>query len=549
MVKIIELMQLQLQQQREEMQQQREEMQQQREVRQAQEQRFRAQAEAQEQRFREQAERQKADIKAMHQLLVKPPQSGQVFPPATASATPTFSPFDSISELWKDYWSRFLTFTRAHAVPDDRKAQVFLANQSSTVYKLLSNLAAQETPPREINDLMMEQIVAYMKVQIDPTRFVIRERFKFWTTMQRRPGESIQELAARIRQAAATYDFASIADPLDEALRTRFICSVNNEAVLKALFKMKADDLDFTTAIQIAIQTEGAAKVAKETVYGPKSVPALAIAQKPSRQKPVLLRPPKKEVSVGQQRCYDCGNSDHIATLCKFKDAKCKICKLTGHLEAVCRKKARSQAQAQGVKWINVLGMVKAAPCRNSEVQKLQVPIHINGKAFTLELDTATGGNFISTRVWTELDKPKLQQAQWRYHSASKHPLPVIGAFTAEAKYGDVSKSYPVSFLVSEIPDLNLLGRDAITAMRISLDDLLFSETTFHKTDYRLLAIPQSDRVDRHLQQACHELCTEFSKLFKPELECLRGVQLKVEFRPDARPICKPRSVPFAGKN
>jgi len=71
-------------------------------------------------------------------------------------------------------------------------------------------------------------------------------------------------------------------------------------------------------------------------------------------------------------------------------------------LEAVCRKKARSKAQAQGVKLIDVLEMVKAAPCRNSEVQKLQVPIHINGKAFTLELDTAAGGNFISTRVWAE---------------------------------------------------------------------------------------------------------------------------------------------------
>jgi len=42
------------------------------------------------------------------------------------------------------------------------------------VYKLLSNLAAQETPPpREINDLTMDQIVAYMKVQFDPTRFLI----------------------------------------------------------------------------------------------------------------------------------------------------------------------------------------------------------------------------------------------------------------------------------------------------------------------------------------------------------------------------------------
>jgi len=56
-------------------------------------------------------------------------------------------------------------------------------------------------------------------------------------------------------------DFASIADPLDEALCTRFICSVNNEAVLKALFKMKADELDVTIAIQVAIQTEDATKV------------------------------------------------------------------------------------------------------------------------------------------------------------------------------------------------------------------------------------------------------------------------------------------------
>jgi len=77
--------------------------------------------------------------------------------------------------------------------------------------------------------------------------------------MQSRPGESSQELAARIRQAAATCDF----DPLNEALRTRFICSVNNEAVLKAHFKMKSDELDFHTTIQVAIQPEDAAKVAK----------------------------------------------------------------------------------------------------------------------------------------------------------------------------------------------------------------------------------------------------------------------------------------------
>jgi len=84
--------------------------------------------------------------------------------------------------------------------------------------------------------------------------------------------------------------------------------------------------------------------------------------------------------------------------------------------------------------------------------------------------------------------------------------------------YGDVSKLYPISFLVSEIPALNLLGQDAIRAMRISLDGLMFSDTTFGKADHHLLAIQHSDRVDRHLQQVCWDLCSEFNQLFKPRV-------------------------------
>ena len=99
---------------------------------------------------------------------------------------------------------------------------------------MLSNVAAQESPTREINALSMDQISEYMKKQFDPKRFVVRERFRFWNDMKRKPGESIPELAARIRQAAATCDFPSITDRLDEALRTRFIRCVNNKAVLKA---------------------------------------------------------------------------------------------------------------------------------------------------------------------------------------------------------------------------------------------------------------------------------------------------------------------------
>ena len=92
---------------------------------------------------------------------------------------------------------------------------------------------------RYIKELSIAEIVEYMKTHFDPTRYIVRERYKFWSDLKRKPGETIPELAARIRQDAVTCDFTTIKDPQDEALRTHFICSVNNEVVLKALFRAR----------------------------------------------------------------------------------------------------------------------------------------------------------------------------------------------------------------------------------------------------------------------------------------------------------------------
>ena len=131
-------------------------------------------------------------------------------PQLSTAAIPPFAAFDSTSELWPDYWSRFCTFVVASAVPEQRQAQVFLTNQTAAVYKQLANLATQQTPPKDINKLTMSETVNFMKEQFDPKLFIVRERFKFWSDMQRKPGETLQELAARIRQDAATCDFRSL---------------------------------------------------------------------------------------------------------------------------------------------------------------------------------------------------------------------------------------------------------------------------------------------------------------------------------------------------
>ena len=111
----------------------------------------------------------------------------------------SFQPFDSTSELWTDYLARFRTFVTANSIPDNKQAQIFLTNQSNSVYKMLSNLAAQQQPVKSIHELTMNDIQTFMAEQFDPKRFVVRERFKFWSDMKRKPGETIPELASSRR--------------------------------------------------------------------------------------------------------------------------------------------------------------------------------------------------------------------------------------------------------------------------------------------------------------------------------------------------------------
>ena len=117
--------------------------------------------------------------------------------------------------------------------------------------KLLPYLASHETTtPKEHQQTYHDQNRDLHKSPVQ-SQAVCK---KFWSEMQRKLDEQILELAARIRQATATFDFTAITDSLDEALHTRFICLINNEVVLKALFEVKDNKLTFFVQLKTRIQ-------------------------------------------------------------------------------------------------------------------------------------------------------------------------------------------------------------------------------------------------------------------------------------------------------
>ena len=116
-------------------------------------------------------------------------------------------------KLWSDV-CRKPGETIQDSVLANKTAQVFLTNQSRVTYKVLFNLVAQQSPPKDVNALSMDEIIGYTKGQFDPTHCIVRERLKFWSDVLRKTGETIQGLAAHIRPDAITCDFPASKDPL-----------------------------------------------------------------------------------------------------------------------------------------------------------------------------------------------------------------------------------------------------------------------------------------------------------------------------------------------
>ena len=399
--------------------------------------------------FQEQMSAQQAQHRTeMEALLaiVKPPEASSSTTVLTNIPTniPQFTAFDSSSELWTDYWSRFLTFVEAHSIPKEKQAKIFLTNQTPVTYKLVDNMAKQLDPPKEINSLSLDEVSKFMEEQFHPKRFIVRERYKFWSEMKRKPGETIPELAARIRQDAVTCDFPSISSPQDEAMRTRFMCSVNNEAVLKSLFKMKDNELTFAKAIEMATQIEDAAKYAKETVYGDTtSVHKMQQAKQSQSKHKSSLKPKaaktKREFPEGT--CGRCGNS-HPGKECRFKSAICRYCKKTGHIEKVCLQKSKGKTMTKKIESVSTVKAVKAIP-------HLLVDGKIKGKHVQFELDTGAGENFISSETWNQLGRPKLNPISSKYESATKHQLPTLGLLKEKVTLKD-SEPQIISLVVSK---------------------------------------------------------------------------------------------------
>ena len=131
------------------------------------------------------------------------------------------SEFDAIKDDITSYIERFELYCLVNnIIHGDVKRALFLSNVGATTYKLLRSLSDHK--PLEKN---FDELVQLLKNHLQPKPNVIAQRFKFFKR-DRKQGESISVYISDLRTLSEHCEFN---ENLDEYLRDRLVCGVNNE--------------------------------------------------------------------------------------------------------------------------------------------------------------------------------------------------------------------------------------------------------------------------------------------------------------------------------
>ena len=151
------------------------------------------------------------------------------------------------------YLERVELFFTANGVAEDKRVPAFLSVVGAATYALLRDLLALDNPQAKDMNVLFETL----RDHYEPKPLVIAERFYFYQRSQKTT-ESVSEYVAKVRMLSTRCEFAEF---LNDALRDRFVCGLNNEVLQKRLLSEK--NLTFTKAVEIAQCAEAAERSSK----------------------------------------------------------------------------------------------------------------------------------------------------------------------------------------------------------------------------------------------------------------------------------------------
>ena len=418
--------------------------------------------------------------------------------------------FDTDLEPITAYLERVELYFSANGIGEDKKL-VLLSVIGPKTYGVLRNLLAPSRPQEKKFSEVTEVLIRHF----EPKLIVIAERFSFYRRSQL-VGESVADFVAELRRLARNCQFG---DFLDEALRDRLVCGLQNEAIQRRL--LTEAKLTFAGALELAKAQEAAelqAKQFKDPDIGVHKLSRTRLSEKDTRE-----------------QCTHCGRRNHPPDQCRLKDCTCHKCGEKGHIARVC--KNRSQAKWVGAEEDPGVEQSYVISCvGKSHSPAMVAKVCINGSWIRMEVDTGAVVSIVSECTYRGLRSVTLKKSRVFLRTYSAEPLVVLGEADVEVQY----KGQPLKLrlIVVKGDGPSLMGREWIRRMEIDWKTLCRdSRLAIHQVPSQVLGSPVESLIQR------------YSDLFRNDLGKMRHFKATLKLLPDVQPkFHRPRPVPFALK-
>ncbi|CAB4020384.1 Hypothetical predicted protein [Paramuricea clavata] len=387
--------------------------------------------------------------------------------------------YDS-QEEWSQYIEQLEFYFEANGVDDeDKQRAILLSVCGSKTYKLIRNLITPNKPSEKTFAELVE--------------LAIVQRFKFNTRFTK-PGESIASYVAELRSLSEHCDFK-----LEEMLRGRLVCGINDEQIQRRL--LAESSLDFKKAMKIATSMETAVKNARYLTH------QMANANI-NTEKSATLHSVDNQGQGNQlwskPECGRCGGK-HDPQQCKFRDADDEI---------------EEEDDNYG---IYSLGKGQAEP--------YVVDVLVSNESLKMEVDTGAAVSVMNEDTYTLLKKKhpnlELKESKVRLNTYTGEQVKVLGQLETSVKYDDQEGVWPLLVITGKGP--NLIGRNWLQKIKINWENL-----------FQL-------KEDKNTSVKVNKLLEKYEKVFHEELETFSGPKAKIYVAEDASPkYYKARPVPYA---
>lgn len=427
--------------------------------------------------------------------------------------------FNPSSDNIKSYFERFENFVALNEVPETKKLRLFLNVVGSTVYGELQKILVPDRP----TDKTFAEIQEVLEQHYSPEYSVIAERCKFNKRMQKE-GECVKDFMTELKHLARNCEFKAF---LNDALRDRLVAGLRDQETQRILFA--TENLTFEKACKIALEKELAAKQTMELHSKAEcSTDTYAV----SRKTQAKTRPSARKNERGQKKttCYRCGKG-HDADKCWYRNAKCRACAETGHLQTMCRKtKNRPVNYAEATdEESDDSQTYHVVMCARDGKRGYKVSLLIEGKPISMLLDTGAAVTLMpesTFKQWFSQIACKRTKAVLKTYTGQ--PVKLRGQATVTVEHNGCRTELPLHVVEDQGKAMpTLLGRDWLEELQLDWNTVS--------------AVTQSADVS--------SLREKFPEVFRTTPGVVRNFEAKIAIDPNATPVfCKARSMPFATK-